>query len=186
MIKRLFNVLIIVSMLAIFVPVAVAAPPAQAKGQDYVVVKDDWLSKLADKYLGNQLSYPAIVGLTNQMAAKDSSYAKIDNPDRIEVGWKLYIPSAAEATAYMATFYKPGAAPAGGATEVDLWTYYGDTGPAAACVRNAAADYNAAQSKYVLVIRNLAFTDFNQQVTTAIAADATPDLMIVDNPDNAR
>ncbi len=186
MIKRLFNALIIVSMLAILVPVAVAAPPAQAKGQDYVIVKDDWLSKLADKYLGNQLSYPAIVGLTNQMAAKDSSYAKIENADRIEVGWKLYIPSGAEATAYMATFYKPGAAPAGGATEVDLWTYYGDTGPAAACVRNAAADYNAAQSKYVLVIRNLAFTDFNQQVTTAIAAGATPDLMIVDNPDHAR
>ena len=109
MIKRLFNALIIVSMLVILVPVAVAAPPAQAKGQDYIVVKDDWLSKLAEKYLGNQLSYPAIVGLTNQMAAKDSSYAKIDNPDRIEVGWKLYIPSAEEATAFMST-YKPAAA----------------------------------------------------------------------------
>ncbi len=42
------------------------------------------------------------------------------------------------------------------------------------------------RSQYVLKIRNLAFTDFNQQVTTAIAANATPDLMIVDNPDNAR
>ena len=72
------------------------------------------------------------------------------------------------------------------AAEVNLWTYYGDTGPAAACVKTAAEDYNAAQSKYVLKIRNLAFTDFNQQVTTAIAAGATPDLMIVDNPDNAR
>jgi simple sugar transport system substrate-binding protein len=109
MIKRLFDALMIVSMLAVLVPVAAAAPAAQAAGQDYVVVKDDWLSKLADKYLGNQLSYPAIVALTNEMAAKDSSYAKIDNPDRIEVGWKIYIPSAEEATAYMAT-YKPAAA----------------------------------------------------------------------------
>ncbi len=70
--------------------------------------------------------------------------------------------------------------------EVNLWTYYGDTGPAAACVAAAAEDYNASQDQYVLKIRNLAFTDFNQQVTTAIAAGATPDLMIVDNPDNAR
>src|SRR5512136_621335 len=109
----LLSVLMVVSMLMATVPVVSAAPPAQAKGQDYVVVKDDWLSKLADKYLGNQLSYPAIVGLTNQMAAKDSSYAKIDNPDRIEVGWKIYVPSAEEATAFMAT-YKPAAAAAAG------------------------------------------------------------------------
>src|SRR5512136_1511088 len=99
----LLSVLMVVSMLMATVPVVQTAPPAQAKGQDYVVVKDDWLSKLADKYLGNQLSYPAIVALTNDKAAKDSSYAKIDNPDRIEVGWKIYIPSAEEATAYMAT-----------------------------------------------------------------------------------
>jgi len=70
--------------------------------------------------------------------------------------------------------------------EVNLWTYYGDTGPAAACVKTAAEDFNAAQTDYALKIRNLAFTDFNQQVTTAIAAGDTPDLMIVDNPDHAR
>ena len=81
--------------------------------------------------------------------------------------------------------FRPLRAPAA-AAEVNLWTYYGDTGPAAACVKTAAEDYNASQTKYVLKIRNLAFTDFNQQVTTAIAAGATPDLMIVDNPDNAR
>lgn len=81
---------------------------------------------------------------------------------------------------------QPTASSGSSAAEVNLWTYYGDTGPAAACVKSAADDYNAAQSKYALKIRNLAFTDFNQQVTTAIAAGATPDLMIVDNPDNAR
>ena len=77
-------------------------------------------------------------------------------------------------------------APAAAALPVELWTYYGDTGPAAACVKTAAEDFNASQSKYVLNIRNLAFTDFNQQLTTAIAAGETPDLIIVDNPDNAR
>ncbi len=76
--------------------------------------------------------------------------------------------------------------PPAAALPVEMWTYYGDTGPAAACVKTAGEDFNAAQSKYVLNIRNLPFTDFNQQVTTAIAAETTPDLMIVDNPDNAR
>jgi multiple sugar transport system substrate-binding protein len=80
----------------------------------------------------------------------------------------------------------PAATAASSALPVEMWTYYGDTGPAAACVKTAAADFNAAQSQYVLNIRNLAFTDFNQQVTTAIAGGVTPDLMIVDNPDNAR
>src|SRR5512135_1281753 len=115
MIKKLFNLLLVVTMLAIVVPNVAAAPPAQAKGQDYVVVKDDWLSKLADKYLGNQLSYPAIMALTTAKADKDPSYARIDNPNRIEVGWKLYIPSGEEAKAFMTAYNPPaaaGAAPA--------------------------------------------------------------------------
>ena len=92
---------------------------------------------------------------------------------------------AEQPTAVAATEVPATEAPAA-ALPVEMWTYYGDTGPAAACVKTAAEDFNVAQSKYVLNIRNLAFTDFNQQVTTAIAAEATPDLMIVDNPDNAR
>ena len=92
----------------------------------------------------------------------------------------------AQASAVPATEAPAATAAPATAAEVNLWTYYGDTGPAAACVKTAAADYNASQANYVLKIRNLAFTDFNQQVTTAIAAGATPDLMIVDNPDNAR
>jgi peptide/nickel transport system substrate-binding protein len=108
MTKRWLNLFVIIGMLAIAAPVAVAAPPVQDGGQDYVVVNDDWLSKLADKYLGNLLAYPAIMELTNQKAAEDSSYTTITNPDLIEVGWKIYIPSAAEAEAFMAS-YSPAA-----------------------------------------------------------------------------
>jgi peptide/nickel transport system substrate-binding protein len=64
-----------------------------------VIVADDWLSKLADKYLGNPMAYLAIVYYTNEKNAEDASYAKITDPDLIEVGWKVYIPSAEEATA---------------------------------------------------------------------------------------
>jgi putative cell wall-binding protein len=58
--KKLLNLLLVIVMLAVLVPTALAAPPAQEEGQDYIVVADDWLSKLADKYLANPLAYPAI------------------------------------------------------------------------------------------------------------------------------
>ena len=41
MTKRLLNLLVIISVLAIAAPVVVAAPLAQEEGQDYVVVADD-------------------------------------------------------------------------------------------------------------------------------------------------
>ena len=104
MTKKLFNLLLIVTMLVVFVPVVAAAPPAQAKGQDYVIVLGDWLSKLSDKYLGNALSYPAIVSATNQKAATDTSYHSISDVNTVEVGWKIYIPSAEEATTFMASY----------------------------------------------------------------------------------
>jgi len=89
------------SLLAGLVAV-LAAPPLQEEGQDYIVVADDWLSKLAEKYLGNAMAYPAIVEYTNQKHAGDASYAEITDPDLIEVGWKIYIPSAEEADEFLA------------------------------------------------------------------------------------
>jgi len=81
-----------------------AAPGAQgvACEQDVVVQADDWLSKLADKFYGDVLAYPAIVEATNQLNATDASYAKINNPDIIEPGWKLCVPSSADAQAMLA------------------------------------------------------------------------------------
>jgi len=100
--KKLLNLLLVIMMLVVLVPPTLAAPPAQ-EGQDYVVVADDRLSKLAGKYLGNPMAYPAIVEYTNQKYAEDDSYAEITNPDLIEAGWKIYIPSTEEAAAVVAT-----------------------------------------------------------------------------------
>jgi nucleoid-associated protein YgaU len=61
----LVSLLLVITMLAVLVPTALAAPPAQ-EGQDYIVTAGDWLSKLADKYLGNPLAYPFIVEATNR------------------------------------------------------------------------------------------------------------------------
>ncbi|MCS6842871.1 MAG: Ig-like domain-containing protein [Caldilineales bacterium] len=64
------------------------------EGQAYVVQPDDWLSKIALRFLGDARAYPKIVAATNLKAAEDPTFARIDNPDRIEVGWKLWIPVA--------------------------------------------------------------------------------------------
>jgi branched-chain amino acid transport system substrate-binding protein len=98
--KKLFVLFLFVILLLVAVPVVSAAPPEQTGGQDYIVVADDWLSKLADKFLGDMFAYPAITYWTNQKHAEDPSYAKITNSDLIEVGWKIYIPSKEEAQAY--------------------------------------------------------------------------------------
>lgn len=97
---KLLKLFLILAILLVAVPTVTAAPPTQEGGQDYVIVADDWLSKLADKYLGDPLAYPAITYYTNQKNAEDDSYAKITDSDVIEVGWKVYIPSAEEAEAY--------------------------------------------------------------------------------------
>jgi len=82
--------------------VAVAAPPPQDEGETYVVQADDWLSKLADKFLGDVFAWPAIWAATNQMAETDDAIDRIINPNVIEVGQTLYIPSADEAAAMLA------------------------------------------------------------------------------------
>jgi 5'-nucleotidase len=72
-----------------------AAPAEEvACAETYVVQADDWLSKLAERFLGDVTAYPTIVTATNQMHITDDSFAQIDDPDVIEVGWQLCIPSA--------------------------------------------------------------------------------------------
>ena len=70
--------------------------------------KDDWLSKYADKYLGNVQSWPAIMAWNNKAAAAEpDKYDKIDNADLIVVGWSICVPSAEDAEAFLAN-YDPG------------------------------------------------------------------------------
>lgn len=76
--------------------IALAGPPSQTEtGTVYTVQKDDWLSKIAQKYYGDMVAYPVIVEATNARAAEDSSFAVIENPDLIEIGQKLWIPDVA-------------------------------------------------------------------------------------------
>lgn len=59
---------------------------------EYTVQAGDWLSKIAEKYLGDPLTYPRLVAAAN--ASHDDRYTNIENPDVIEPGWVLCIPPA--------------------------------------------------------------------------------------------
>ncbi len=104
--KKFLSIVVLLILLIAVLPAALvsAAPPPQDEGQDYTVQADDWLSKLADKFYGDVNAYWAIMSATNQANAEDPSYAKITNPDTVEVGSKLRIPSQSEAVAFMADF----------------------------------------------------------------------------------
>jgi putative spermidine/putrescine transport system substrate-binding protein len=104
--KKLINLVSLLKLLALILtlaPVAVLAQDDVVCEQDTVVQADDWLSKLADKFYGDVLAYQVIADATNAKNATDDTYAKIDNPDIIEPGWKLCIPPADAAQAGVAT-----------------------------------------------------------------------------------
>ena len=97
--KKYFSILTIALVLTGILSTSVALPVrAQADCADtYTVQADDWLSNVADRFLGDVLAYPAIVDATNAAASVDDSYGAIQNADLIEVGQKLCIPAAEEA-----------------------------------------------------------------------------------------
>lgn len=68
---------------------------------DVVVQADDWLSRIAEKEYGDVLAYTVIAAATNAVAITDDSYTFIDDPNVIEPGWKLCLPSVEEAEAVL-------------------------------------------------------------------------------------
>jgi len=94
---RLFRILLV---LAIVTTGLLAITPAvSAQGSDYIVVAGDTLFKIAQRVLGDGNRYLEIVQETNAKNETDSSYAFIENPDLIEIGWKLAIPEGGKLAA---------------------------------------------------------------------------------------
>ncbi len=103
--KKLFALTLIAVLLLTIVPMTALAQGPEC--QDVVTIqKDDWLSKLADKYFGDIFAWPAIMAVHNQAAQAnpDKFPNKIINADVIEVGWSICIPTADEADAFLATY----------------------------------------------------------------------------------
>jgi len=69
-----------------------SATEVAGDGQDYIVEQGDWLMGLAREIYGDASRAEDIFNATNAKAAEDSSYATINNPNILEVGWKIWIP----------------------------------------------------------------------------------------------
>ena len=89
--RKTIFVLVLFATASLLPSLATADSPTG--GEDYVVQADDWLSKLADKFYGDPLAYPIIFDGTNAKATEDDSYAPLIDPNVIEIGQKLFIPS---------------------------------------------------------------------------------------------
>ncbi len=124
-VKRIaLAVLLVLAVLLGTVPTALA--------EDYVVKSGDTLFNIASALLGDGNRYLEIVEATNAKNAEDASYAFIENPDLILVGWKLDIPTGeaaapavAVAAEVIADTIPPGATPKGilkSLTKVDDYT----------------------------------------------------------------
>jgi hypothetical protein len=104
--RRALNWLIVAAFVFTMPFATRAAPSPQTQeiecAVEYRVQAGDWLSKLAGQYLGDIMAYPAIVGATNQKSVEDERFARITDPDFIEVGWVLCIPDAATLAALKA------------------------------------------------------------------------------------
>ena len=93
--KQLKILGMVVVLVWTFTSVANAAGPSQqaGEGQEYVVQADDWLSDLAEKYLGDGNQWNLIVEATNTKAAGDSRLTVIEDPNLIYPGQVIFIPS---------------------------------------------------------------------------------------------
>lgn len=102
--RKLINLVVLLAMLVTLgVSVASAAPPTQEE-LSYTIKLGDTLWGLGEKYLGSGFAWPALMAATNQKNIEDSTFAYIANADVIHPGWKLAIPSEAEAEAFMAAY----------------------------------------------------------------------------------
>ncbi len=101
---------LLITIIALFVialtPMATGAQTPEIVCQDeYTVQAEDWLSKIAAKYYGDYTLFPGIAAATNaRVDAGEDHFAHIVDHDLIEPGWKLCIPSQAQAKELTAAY----------------------------------------------------------------------------------
>ncbi len=169
--KRLRGTLTILILAALLVPATSMAQEPVACESNYTVQVGDWLSKIAEKHFGNVLTYPAIVLATNLQT--DGMYTFIANPDMIEPGWTLCIPSTDDAATLMAMSI--GTAPQGlSPQELANATYSSEftndrTAPLTdGMYGEPAAPDSAAEIKVVLLPDTITYGRLNGQDVAAV------------------
>ncbi len=96
--EKVMHLLLVALILSVLVPTPGLAQSVTCS-QTITVQSGDTLSTIAGRTLGNAAAYDRIVAATNAAAASDSSFATIENANRLNVGWKLCIPGNALADA---------------------------------------------------------------------------------------
>ena len=170
--KQLTIVLLLLAVTFGLIPAPIMAQEGAACDADVIVQGDDWLSKIADKFLGDPLAFPAIVEATNTAAAVDESYAQIDNPDIIEIGWKLCIPAAEAAQATLGE--NAVAAPTDGTvlTVWDIWT----RGVDGQTIETLDREFEAAHPGVTINRVVKSFDDMKATAQLALSSDDGPDI----------
>jgi len=170
-VKRLPITLTILILAALLVPAMSMAQEPVACESNYTIQVGDWLSKIAEKYFGDVLTYPAIVLATNTQT--DDMYTFIANPDMIEPGWTLCIPSADDAATLMAMSI--GTAPEGlspqelaNATYASEFTEDGTSPLTDGVYSEPAAPGSAAEIKVVLLPDTTAYGQLNGEDVAAV------------------
>ncbi len=88
--------LLFIGLLSLLPTIALVAGPVWADGvdgSDYTVQVDDRLDRLAEKYFGTPLAYPAIIQATNEQAALNAAYTEISPETAVQVGQQLFVPA---------------------------------------------------------------------------------------------
>ncbi len=180
--KKFLSLIILVAILAMIPTAIVSAAPPAAGGDDYTVQANDWLSKLADKFYGDINAYWAIMAATNQANGTDPSYAKISNPDQIEVGDKLMIPTVDDAVAFMADFdpamFNVGdlfASGASGQLTIGSWWTAGGEAEGLAGMINIYKEMYPDVEVVNATVAGGAGTNFKAQLATRLVGGAPPD-----------
>lgn len=78
----------------------VPALATATSGAAYQIQAGDWLSNIAEREYGNPLDYRAIMDTNNRQCGVETGFTCIDNPDVVDVGWTIYLPTTAEVEAY--------------------------------------------------------------------------------------
>jgi heat shock protein HslJ len=169
--KKLFSITSLIVLMTLFVP-AVSLAQSPTCEFEYTVQAGDWLSRIADKYFGDALAYPAIVEATN--AQTGEGFTGIDNPDLIKPGWVLCIPPADGAAA--STQPAPeGLSPQelANATYKSEWTQDG-TAPLVNGEYSEQAAPGSATMTTVRLTDNIAYGQLNNQAVAAVVLVTDP------------
>lgn len=92
MVRVRCGLLLAVLVFTLAPPSATIAQTVVVCASDVIVQPGDTLSAIAGRLYGNFSLYAQIVTATNAKAATDASYARIESPNALVVGWKLCVP----------------------------------------------------------------------------------------------